>query len=200
MRVTGPKHPLLVMSCKTHKTFFTVYPSGHAPYQRFGVAGTEYASSTLSKGAEGTEEPLKAFESSLFGAVIDAANGKSWLRKWVKEPRKWRETQRRYLSKALALFGLTMRLVQAECARVAEILDVDLLLILEQRNRIKAQPGYRSCGSAAVSVLRSMLKVRGSPVVARLLIAGHAAGLWGKPLWWDADSGIIREVPYRLAR
>jgi len=80
------------------------------------------------------------------------------------------------------------------------MLNVALLLILEKRSRIKARPGYRSCGDAVVSVLKAMVRVRGSPVVERLLLAGHIAGLWGVPLWWDADSGIIREVPFRLAR
>ena len=200
VRVTGPKHPILVMSCKTHKTFFTIYPSGFPPYQRLAVADTEYGSSGLSKNSEGDQDSLGAFKDSLFGAAIDAADGKPWLRVWVDGPRKWWETQRRYLAKALALFSLALRLMQAACSEAADILDIALLLILEKRSQIKNQPGYRSCGDAVVSVLRAILRVRGSPVVERLLLAGHQAGLWGAPLWWDAASGIIREVPFRLAR
>lgn len=187
------------MSCKGHKTFFTIYPAGFAPYQRFAVAETEYGSSSLSKNSEGDPESLGAFTDTLFGAAIDAADGKPWLRGWVEGPRKWWETQRRSLVKALDILGL-LRVVQAACLEVAEILGVALLLILEVRSLINTRPGYRSRGDAVVSVLRAMVRDRGSPVVERLLLAGHLAGLWGAPLWWDADSGIIREVPFRLVR
>jgi len=76
------------MSCKIHKTFFTIYPSGFAPHQRFAVADTEYGSDTLSKNSEDDTESLEAFKDSLFGAAVDASAGKSWLRVWVKGSRK----------------------------------------------------------------------------------------------------------------
>ena len=188
------------MWCKAHGTFFTIYPSGFAPYQRLAVADTEYGSSELSKNSEANQDSLGAFKDSLFGAAIDAADGKPWLRVWVDGHRKWWETQRRHIVKTMALVGLELILMQPACSEVAEILDIALLLILEKRNQIKTRPGYRSCGDAVVWVLRAMLRVRGSPVVERLLLAGHKAGLWGAPLWWDAASGIIREVPFRLTR
>lgn len=141
--------------------------------------------------------PLEAFQKTQFQAAVDASEGKTWLREWVAGPRKWWETQRRHIAKALALLGLKPGMDQTKSLEMAQILGVDYLPIVEQKRKIADQPGYRCRGHGVVSMLEALVKSV-SPVE-RLLLAGHKAGLWGVPLWWDSDSGIIRRIPFRIA-
>ena len=194
-RTTGPKHSIFVMKCKVHGAFFTIYPAGFARYQRQAVAHTAYGSSELRDAPE--ERPLEPFEGSQFQAALDASEGRPWLREWVAGRRKWWETQRRHLGKVLILLGLEPAMEQEKSLRIAEMLDLDHISIVEQKRKLMVQPGYRCRGHGVLTMLQAVAK-RICPVE-RLLLAGHLAGLWGKPLWWDGEAGIIRAVPFRIA-
>lgn len=182
------------MRCKVHGGCFTVYPAGFARYQRQPVAQTAYGSSDLRETRE--ERALEAFEGSQFEAAVDAWKGKAWLREWVAGLRKWWETQRRQLEKALRLLGLDPGMGQEKSLRIAQVLDMDHLAMVEQKRKLVVQPGYRCRGHGVITMLQALVK-RTCPVE-RLLLAGHQAGLWGKPLWWDVEAGIIRQVPFRV--
>lgn len=194
-RLTGPKHRLLVMRCKVHGGFFTVYPAGFARYQRHPVAQTAYGNDDLRDAP--VERPLESFECSQFQAALDASEGNAWLREWVAGLRQWWQTQRRQLARALILLGLDPGMEQERSLRIAQVLDLDHLSMVEQKRKMVVQPGYRCRGHGVVVMLRALVK-RTCPVK-RLLLAGHLAGLWGRPLWWDAEAGIVRKVPFRVA-
>ena len=195
-RLTGPKHSVLVIRCATHKKPFTIYPAGFVPYQRLPMANTAYATSHLENNQG--EHPLEAFQDTQFQAAVDASEGEAWPREWREGPRKWWETQRRRIAKMLVLLGLDPEMEETKRIQVTQLLNVEHMLVLEQKRAIEDKPGYRCRGHGVASMLKALMK-SGKPVE-RLLLAGHQVGLWGMPLWWDADSGIIRKIPFRLAR
>jgi len=56
-RKTGPGYPLQIMKCKSHGSFFTVYPPGFVPYGRQRIApvaagGCELEASGLESGLD----------------------------------------------------------------------------------------------------------------------------------------------------
>ena len=181
------------MHCTSHHSYFTIYPPGYGPHQRQRLVKTSYGTSEVRRGGQLRE----SFEKSLFEAAIDGSEGKAWSREWMEAPRQWWETQRRRIGRAQALLGLVPKITQTDGLEVAGLLDVDYLLLAEARKKISEKPGYRSRGQAVRLVLGELMN-RGSPHD-RLLLAGQRAGLWGRPLWWDAESGIIRGIPFRIA-
>jgi len=195
-RITGPKHAILVIRCAVHKKPFTIYPSGFGPYQRLPMANTAYGTNHLENNPG--EHTLEAFQDTQFQAAVDASEGKAWPREWRDKPRKWWETQRRRIANMLVLLGLDPEMEEAKSIQVSQLLNVEHMLVLEKKRAIEDKPGYRCRGLGVASVLKALVK-SGNPVE-RLLLAGHQAGLWGMPLWWDADSRIIRKIPFRLAR
>lgn len=180
------------MCCTAHSCF-TIYPPGFSPYQRKSLGQAAYGNS----GLVGTHWPKETCRDSLFQAALDGSEGKAWLRYWVEGPRQWWESQRRDISKAQSLLGLALGMTQAEILAVATILDIDYLLIAEARAKIGAAPGYQ-CRGKGVRMVLNVLMNKGSPLE-RLQLAGCRAGLWGKPLWWDSESKILRENPFRIA-
>lgn len=66
--------------------------------------------------------------------------------------------------------------------RIADALNVDTLVLLEKVRAIADNPGFGERGRAVVAVLER-IPVKG--LLKRLLVAGHYAGRWGPPMWWD---------------
>ena len=76
--------------------------------------------------------------------------------------------------------------------RIAQALNVATLVLLEKVRNIAGNPGFRARGQAVVDVLERIL-ARG--LLKRLLVAGHLAGCWGAPLWWDGErQSLLRLV------
>ena len=65
-RLTGPRHPLLVVRCRTHGVAFTLYPPGYVPYGRVPVVCRVDDGSDVDR------------TGSLLGAALAASGGESW--------------------------------------------------------------------------------------------------------------------------
>lgn len=173
-RKTGPCHPLLVARCAVHEVAFTLYPPGHVPYGRCALApctsaGVEHAG------------PERDWTDTVFAGAVDAAQRTPWAREADGGSNWWWSTQGRLLDLALTLTGTHPELADALRHRIAEILRVPALVLRDQAGQCRVQPGYASRGDAVVAVLDRLV----GPVLRRLLVVGHAVGLWGRPLWWD---------------
>lgn len=70
-RKTGPRHPLTVVSCRTHRICFTLYPPGHRPWGRQPLVRLAPDGKELAGGTS----PKAAFADTPFDAAIDASRG-----------------------------------------------------------------------------------------------------------------------------
>ena len=189
-RKTGPAFPLTVLRCSPHgRRAFTLYPPGHVPYGRQRIAPV-----AVDGGAVHSEsgDAVEAFGSTAFVAAVDAANGRAWSRDG-REP--WWPAQGRWLARLMRWVGVAVDIDDELRARLAATLGVAQLLLRDQARRIAAAPGYRRRGEAVVMVLAAL--GRDARVYYRLVLAGHEAGLWGRPLRWDADAARLRRLPFR---
>lgn len=187
-RKTGPQFPLTVMHCRTHECAFTIYPPGHVPYGRYRVAPVD-----LDGHATGsTDQPL-SWRGTLFEAALDASEGRAWARyREFGGDRRW-STQGRLLSMALDLVGVAPEQDLDLRHRLADVLAVDTLTMLEGVAAIAARPGYRSRGQAVVDVVNAVPR---QCVLDRVLRAGHIAGRWDSVLRWEPSLGVLRPLAF----
>jgi hypothetical protein len=146
-------------------------------------------------------EPIKpetkkkgAWRGTVFDAALDAAEGVPWPREPTRDEEMW-SSQGRNLSFALSLTGVDPEMDDGLRHRVADALSVPMLTMLAGAARIRRGPGYEARGVAISSVLA---EIPLADVLRRVLVAGHVAGLWGPPRWWDAHLQILRPlVPFQ---
>jgi hypothetical protein len=208
-RRTGPMFPLTVAVCRVHRYVFTVYPWTHVPYGRWAIAPTSPAGQAIR-----SEEPKEAWGTTVFQAAIDAEAEEPWsrgptkqeeqreaARKHLKQapiPRKERRpdrhawsTQERILALVLCVLGLAPALSSDDRQRMATTLVVPTLTLIEGAAQIAKTPGYLSRGHAIRAVL-DCIALEHAP--RRLLAAGYLAGVWGRPLAWEATTGTLRDL------
>lgn len=192
-RKTGPCFPLVVLVCRVHGHAFTLYPPGHAPYQRWAVLRLGPDGSVVV--GEGEREKLWEYESTLFEAARWARAGRAGGREsGVDPPELWWSTQGRHLQLAARLVGVSRGQDRRDRDTVAETLAVDALLLHEQARLVVTRPGYRILGQAICRVLGAL---RGGALRARrLLLCGYLVGHWGEPLHWDAVRRCFRRSPF----
>jgi hypothetical protein len=190
-RKTGPCFPLTVVICRTHGVCFTLYPPGHVPYGRAAVAPVAPDGGTIIDGPSGAE----AFEGTAFAAALDASKGTAWDRERSGGSERWWETQRQRVALALRICGVAPDFGEVEREVVAAALEVELLLLREQAQRVAAAPGYRRRGEGVCAVLERLAE--GPCLLSRLMASGHLAGLWGPPLWWDTRAARLRSWSFR---
>ncbi len=190
-RKTGPCFPLTVLVCGTHEVGFTLYPPGHVPYGRAAVARVAPDGRAIIDGPSGAE----VFDGTVFAAALDASKGTAWDREREGGSERWWGTQWRSLAMAQRICGVSPELGEAGREMVAAALEVELLLLREQAQRVAEAPGYRRRGEGICAVLDRLSE--GSCVLSRLMASGHLAGLWGPPLWWDTQAGRLRSWSFR---
>ena len=101
-RVTGPRHQLRKVRCKTHGRSFTLYPVGHVPYGREPVISQVEGT--------GADEP----RASLVGAAVAACRGEHWPDELIfDEQGPVRRTQRRRIARVGQVVGLEQREVDS---------------------------------------------------------------------------------------
>ena len=172
-RGSGPEYQLMVVYCKTHGRYFTVYPPGWAPCQRAPVA----PQGSAGDGPEAWTETL--FES----AVSDR-----WLGHYEFDGKtNWR-THRRRLVRYGELLGLSKSFALGE--EVAALLELPLHVHVAARKQF-ARGNLHWQRRAVCRVLETI------PVTARLwrqmVRAGCAAGAWGTPWYWT-PGGVLERV------
>ncbi|MEN8183902.1 MAG: hypothetical protein ABFS46_15355 [Myxococcota bacterium] len=169
-----------------------MYPPGHYPYGQVALVRVA---------PDGSRVGDATATDTLFEAALDAAEGRSWERSvpgWkdadpdpALEVPGWRSTQQRRLKVAVRNLGLDSGIATQH--RIAMALYVDTLVLRDAASRIRACPGDRARGQAVQAVLEAR---PAEHRLVRLLIAGHLAGLWGRPWWWRR--GVLRPLgPFR---
>jgi hypothetical protein len=181
-RKTGPCFALAVVGCSTHPDGrYTLYPPGHYPYGRQAVAPYSPSGALLLDWA--TRRP--AWESTVFGAAVDAAGGQRWPSDSPWNDRRRRRTQGRRLEFAARLLGVHPGLDEGARERIATRLGVATLILLGAVRRWGTN--WRDRGGAILAVLLAL------PLEASLLdrigAAGAMGGLWPEPRRWEAARG-----------
>ena len=148
---------------------------------------------SLTGEAVATANPAPApHEGTFFAAAADAANGKAWLRQCKGGTESWWHTQGRRGAIAKHLCGVAPTLAQPDRLALAEAWQVPAQLLADAAQSIAAAPGYRSRGAAVVVVLAAAGPENPLLYLRRLLRAGHVAGLWGAPYFWDDGARALR--------
>lgn len=184
-RKTGPRFPLAVLRCRVHGCAFTLYPPGHVPWGRRSLVHVDLHGETVRRS---TEE----WRGTPFEASADAARGTAWDRASECGSESWWSTQGRWIGFSLDLIGLAAAQGTDLRHRIADALNVATLDLLAKVRAIGENPGFRARGKAVVAVLEG-IPVKG--LLRRLLVAGHLAGCWGPPMWWDIQRrSLVRLV------
>lgn len=189
-RKTGPCFALVVLRCRVHRRGFTLYPPGHVPYGRVAMAPVAPDGEWMGSDAPNGSGRSEGFEGAFFQAALDAAQGRAWPRECPGGSLHWWSTQGRRLQEAVLWLGVAPDLDPAHRLRQAEALEVDAMALREAGGWIGEGSGYRSRGRAVQSILGRLS--RGGARLERLLLAGHQAGLWGPPLFWDEAVAQLR--------
>jgi len=163
-RKTGPDHPLLVVVCRTHERYFTIYPPGFAPYLRASLHIP-----TPVRPRPGLDRA--ALTRSCFAAAVLAALGIRWPRQARGGPC-WR-TRRRHIARAARLLGLDSGDLDES---LVSALRVGLTAHAQARRR--ARGGWQQTAVAVVDLLEAVA-AGDAPLVA-VLRAGRQVGLWGR--------------------
>jgi len=193
-RKTGPCIPVAVLKCTTHGHGFTLYPCGHVPYGREAVAPVGLDGEALKVPSSTTstkEEPCAPWRQTRYAAVFDAALGKAWFRdgpgpNWT--------TQLQRLEELAALLGLEPAPPAALGEKLARLLDVPRLSLLDDAGRLAAAVGFEARGVILVDTLERAST--GRCLLERVLACGALAGLW-RPvhLWRTPDQPQCTVLP-----
>ena len=173
-RKSGPEHTIVVCRCRTHEVYFTVYPPGHVPYGRVAVVAAD---------AEGRTIAGDALDDTLFGAAVEASSEASV-----------RHTQRRTLVRRLELCAALLAITastEAARAAVAGALWIPQLRVRETAQQYALGHRLRERASAVLSLLAQVSQHR---LRTGILVAGHIAGLWGRPSRWDPGGRTLRPL------
>ena len=168
-RVTGPRHPLIVVVCVTHKRYFTLYPPAYVPYGRRRLVPKQ-----------------DCWKGTMFEAAADASdpNHERWSD--IGEEKEWSSTQWRHIMRAGELLALSSPTELAEQA--AMHLGVDLHVHERARQQYRAGD-YRQRGRAVMMVLSPA--VCGEGRTRRLLRAGCISDWCGRSFFADQRVGLL---------
>lgn len=185
-RKTGPRIPVAVVGCTVHGgQCYTLYPPGHIPYGREAAVPCSSVGSLLREGkTDRTWQPT--WETTLFGAAVDAAGGRLWPSDSPSDDDRRRRTQGRRLSWAGHLLGVHPDVDSGTQERIASRLQVPTLTI-----RTAAQhwgSSWTTRGEAVLTLLRAL--PAGGGLLDRTLQAGHVANYWEAPQRWDPHRRI----------
>lgn len=182
-RKTGPCIPVAVLKCATHGCGFTLYPCGHVPYGREAVAPVGLDGEALKLPSSGTtsteEEPCALWRQTRFAAVLDAALGRAWPR---DGPGPYWTTQLRRLEELATLLGLEPAPSAALGEKLARLLDVPRLSLLDDVGRLAGAVGFEARGVILIDTLERAST--GRCLLERVLACGALAGLWRTVHLW----------------
>lgn len=169
----------MVVYCKTHDNYFTIYPPGYVPYGRASVA-------PVCSGEDESDAALTAWS----GTVFESAVSDGWLHNYTYTGGTSWQTHRRALQKHGQLLGLSGPFTV--CENAAAILDIPLHVQLSARSRYSVS-GLDGQLEAVQSVLKS---ISVSPRLwRRLMRLGRETGVWGKAWEWTADESLLPLFP-----
>jgi hypothetical protein len=187
-RKTGPRIPVTVLQCRTHRRAFTLYPLGHIPYGRMAVAPVgldgELRWSEGEPQVGGKRQP--AWRDTLFGPAFAALHEATVK---VTDPRWWATEAPERLAQGATLLGIHPDLSVQTADAIAYRLEIPRLVLRQATDAYACARGRAARGHVIVGVLGEL---GDRCLLDRVLVAGACAGCWGRVTRWDAASGGAR--------
>lgn len=189
-RKTGPQIPIAVLQCRTHRRAFTVYPFGHIPYGRVGVAPVALDGEMLFS-TEGEAQPdgkkRPAWETTVLGPAFTAVHGQAVK---ITDPRWWATETAERLAVGATVLGVHPDLSAQDGDAIALRLEIPRLVLRQAAGEYERARGRAARGRVLLDVAGHL----GSDacLLDRVLAAGAAAGCWGTVMRWDPASGGAR--------
>jgi hypothetical protein len=183
-RKTGPRIPVTVLQCRTHRRAFTLYPLGHLPYGRLAVAPVGLDGELL-RATEGEQVGGKcppAWSTTLFGSAF-AAIHESTVK--LTDPRWWATAPPERLAQGAAILGIHPTLPVRAADEIAFRLEIPRLVLRQAAGAYERARGRAARGRVLVGVLGEL---GDTCLLDRVLAAGACAGCWGTVTRWDAAS------------
>lgn len=179
-RKCGPGYNLVVCRCVVHQIVFTVYPPDWTPYARRSFVALSH------DGADTVDDNGVRFvwASTVFQAVIDAAEGRRWSveAKCVPDDRGLVapgvfRTQCRHIQGALSLFAIESNASRANQEKVASYFGIGLPVLFQLSN-IRDGPWWKKAGQAGATILDT-LGAPGKRHLPKLVELGVDRKYWG---------------------
>ena len=154
-RKRGPGYALAVFRCRTHLCIFTVYPPDWTPYARRSFVALS------PDGADGFHDGgvRLAWASTVFQAVVDAAEGKAWPQeaRFIVDERGFMpggvfRTQCRHIEGALGLFAINEEADRRCQEKVAALFGIGVPLLVQIAGS-RDGPFWKRGGEAGARVL-----------------------------------------------
>jgi hypothetical protein len=164
----------MVIYCKTHDVYYTVYPPGHVPYGRAPVA------------AHGAGDGLERWRGTVFESMVS----QGWRRKYEYVGGRCWQTHRRWLRCGGKLLGLSGEVTVGE--GVAALLEIPLHVHAAARDRFSSGRVADEC--AALTNVLSAVAV--TPRLWRQMMrAGRLTGMLGDAWEWTDDGCLEALFP-----
>lgn len=183
-RKTGPRIPVTVLQCRTHRRAFTLYPLGHVPYGRLAVAPVGLDGELLrsTDGEPQTVGSRPAWSTTLFGSAFAALHASTVK---LTDPRWWATEAPERLAQGAAILGVHPALSMQAADAIAFRLEIPRLVLRQAADAYAHARGRAARGRVLVGVLGEL---GDACLLDRVLAAGACAGCWGTVTRWDAVS------------
>jgi hypothetical protein len=184
-RKTGPRIPVTVLQCRTHRRAFTLYPLGHLPYGRLAVApvgldGELMRATDGEPQVDGKRPP--AWSTTLFGSAFAAIHATTVK---LTDPRWWATEAPERLAQGAAILGVHPELSVQTADAIAFRLEIPRLVLRHAAGEYEQARGRAARGRVLVGVLGEL---GDTCLLDRVLAAGACAGCWGTVTRWDGAS------------
>lgn len=176
-RKTGLLRFLAVAKCNEHNKAFTLYPPGMLPFKRQAlVVNIDIDGKVVN--AEDIETLTKE---TLFEAAYDKSIGEEWPKEQPADSpvtSKRFDTGSRHIRQSAQLLALNPDMTSNVNQAITEVLDLNPLMVSEQRQLIGSSSTDK-CRSLAISSILKELSWS-ETLFERLVAAGNIAELWPK--------------------
>jgi hypothetical protein len=183
-RKTGPRIPVTVLQCRTHRRAFTLYPLGHLPYGRLAVAPVgldgELLRATEGEQMGGKRQP--AWSTTLFGSAFAAIHAPTIK---LTDSRWWATVPPERLAQGAAILGVHPALSVRAADEIAFRLEIPRVVLRQAAGAYERARGRAARGGVLVGVLGEL---GDTCLLDRVLAAGACAGCWGTVTRWDVAS------------
>ena len=218
-RKTGSVRQIVVCWCAGHRKAFGLYPPDGVPYARLpwspvGLAGevlrvVEEALPPSSDQRQVKLSPrLTSFVPTYPGAAVDEGRNVFWPKQgfsWAAEPslhtHPRQETQVRRSLRTLRVLGIDGAGVDGrDRLAISEVLDLPLAVLLDLEASVPEVVGGETPsvrGRVVSAALEALPEVSPRCLAHRLAMAGHLAGVWGRPWVFEVATGRFWSEPFR---
>lgn len=191
-RKAGPEHPLFVFGCKTHNVCFTVYPLGWSQYGRRPLVDLAPDGSSFDVNPiDACDNGLGIWQETVFGAAIDAAQGRKWplttagiLRATEPKPYGVFATQRRHITGVMQLLRLNVESNDKDRELIAAKLPVSFSALESSAVNIRDGPKldrWQREGSEGATTTQKLTPPR--RWLEHLLQLGADLNFWGSLIY-----------------